>query len=148
MSKVRQIKRNIKQEINPLYYTLVGSIITTIGILTGKSEIQNKKLYQDLNKHKQILKPTVQEITDYIWTIYGNDELIKLRANIVLVYDKLGVRVPMVTLINPETETLLPLKQNGEFTGILKVANEGRDYIGVEYLYDEDGNKFEGDDNE
>lgn len=141
---VRQIKKNMKT-IDPLTHTLIGSIITTIGIITGKSELSNRKLFNNLKKNKQVLQQydTVQKLADYIWTIYGNNLVTANRSLMVLVYDESGVRQPLVTLTSDEG-TLMPLDRNGNFTGILLPAAEGgRDYIKVEYLYDENGLSYE-----
>lgn len=141
-------RRLVKRKQTPEEYrTLVGSILTTIGIITGKSELQVRKTYNMLKKNKQVLPNTVANICDYVWTIFGDDNKIAARANMVLVYDKLNIRAPLVTLVN-ENGNIMPLSQDGQFTGILMTAAAGSDYVGVEYLYDEYGNEINEEENE
>lgn len=137
-----QVKRIAKRQQTPEEYrTLVGSIVTTIGIITGKTEQQVRKTYNMLKKNKQDIPNTVSEICDYVWSIFGNDDMIAERANMVLVYDTLNIRSPLVTLVG-ENGNIMPLSPNGVFTGILMTAAKGSDYVGVEFLYNEDGSKI------
>jgi len=136
------VKRIAKRKQTPEEYrTLVGSIVTTIGIITGKSELQVRKTYNMMKKNKQVIPHTVAEICEYVWSIFGDDDKIAARANMVLVYDRLNIRAPLVTLVN-ENGNIMPLSPDGTFTGILMTAAAGSDYVGVEYLYDIDGNKI------
>lgn len=130
-----------RKQVPEEYRTLVGSIVTTIGIITGKSELQVRKIYNLLKKNKQVIPHTVSEICDYVWSIFGDDDKIAARANMVLVYDKLNIRAPLVTLVN-ENGNIMPLSPNGALTGILVTAAAGSDYVGVEYLYEEDGTEI------
>lgn len=130
-----------RKQVPEEYRTLVGSIVTTIGIITGKSELQVRKTYNMLKKNKQVVPDTVAEICDYVWSIFGDDSKIAARANMVLVYDTLNIRAPLVTLVNEEGN-ILPLSPNGDFTGILMTAANGSDYVGVEFLYNEDGTEI------
>lgn len=137
-----QVKRIAKRQQTPEEYrTLVGSIVTTIGIITGKTEQQVRKTYNMLKKNKQDIPNTVSEICEYVWSIFGNDDMIAERANMVLVYDTLNIRSPLVTLVS-ENGNIMPLSPNGTFTGILMTAAKGSDYVGVEFLYNEDGSKI------
>lgn len=138
-NKVKRIAK--KQQAPEEYRTLVGSIVTTIGIITGKSELQVRKMYNRLKKNKQIIPNTVAEICKYIWNIFGDDNKIEARANMVLVYDTLNIRSPLVTLVNEEGN-ILPLSPDGTFTGILMTAAKGSDYVEVEFLYNEDGSEI------
>ena len=136
------VKRIAKRKQTPEEYrTLVGSVVTTIGIITGKSELQVRKTYNMMKKNKQVIPHTVAEICEYVWSIFGDDDKIAARANMVLVYDRLNIRAPLVTLVN-ENGNIMPLSPDGTFTGILMTAAAGSDYVGVEYLYDIDGNKI------
>lgn len=138
-NKVKRIAK--KQQTPEEYRTLVGSIVTTIGIITGKSELQVRKMYNRLKKNKQIIPNTVAEICKYIWSIFGDDSKIEARANMVLVYDTLNIRSPLVTLVNEEGN-ILPLSPDGNFTGILMTAAKGSDYVKAEFLYNEDGSEI------
>lgn len=138
-SQANKIKKNIIKKPDPLYNSLIGSIVMTVGITTGRTERECKDLFKTLKKNKQVLGNTVEDIVEYVWTVFGNDDLIKVRSNYVLVYDKLGVRSPMVTFVNDEGN-LMPLRKDGfTETNILSLAAEGRDWAEAEFLYDEDG---------
>ncbi len=142
-NKSSKIRKNIKKRIDPLYNSLFGSIIMTVGITTGKTVAECRKLFNDLKKHLNVLPETIGETVDYIWTIFGNDDLKRVRAFYVLITDKLGVRSPMVSFVNEE-ETLMPLRPEGfTDTNIISLAAEGRDWADVEYLYDENGEELE-----
>lgn len=140
-NKVKRIAKR-RQQTPEEYRTLVGSIVTTVGIITGKSELQVRKTYNMLKKNKRAIPNTVAEICDYVWSIFGDDDKIAERANMVLVYDKLNIRAPLVTLVN-ENGNIMPLSPDGTFTGILMTAANGSDYVEVEFLYDEDGSEIE-----
>ena len=141
-NKASKIGKNVNKRIDPLYNSLFGSIIMTVGITTGKTVEECRKLFNDLKKHPNVLPETIGETVNYIWTIFGNDELKRVRAFYVLITDKLGVRSPMVAFVNEE-ESLMPLRQEGFIdTNILSLAAEGRDWAEVEYLYDEDGEEI------
>ena len=139
-SLTRRIAKKVGQTPEE-YRTLVGSIVTTIGIITGKSELQVRKTYNMLKKNKQVIPNTVAELCNFVWSIFGDDDKIAERANMVLVYDKLNIRSPLVTLVNDEGN-ILPLSPDGTFTGILMTATKGSDYVGVEFLYNEDGTEI------
>lgn len=141
-NKASKIRKNVKKEIDLLYNSLFGSIILTVGITTGKTVDECRKLFNDLKKHPNVLPDTISKAVDYIWTIFGDDEFKRVRAFYVLVTDKLGVRSPMVTFVNEE-ESLMPLRPEGfTDTNIISLAAEGRDWAEVEYLYSEDGEEI------
>ena len=138
----KRIAKQVKR-IDPLYNSLFGSIILTVGITTGKTVEECRKLFNDLKKHPNVLPETIGETVNYIWTIFGNDELKRVRAFYVLITDKLGVRSPMVSFVDEE-ETLMPLRPEGfTDTNIISLAAEGRDWADVEYLYDENGEELD-----
>lgn len=142
-SAANKLKKIVKKRIDPLYNSLFGSIIMTVGITTGKTVEECRKLFNDLKKHPNVLPETIGETVNYIWTIFGNDELKRVRAFYVLITDKLGVRSPMVSFVDEE-ETLMPLRPEGfTDTNIISLAAEGRDWADVEYLYDENGEELD-----
>ena len=104
-SKASKMKKIVKRQIDPLYNSLFGSIIMTVGITTGKTVAECRKLFNELKKNPKVLPETIAETVDYIWTIFGNDDLKRVRAFYVLITDKLGVRSPMVSFVDEE-ETL------------------------------------------
>lgn len=141
-NKATRIKKVIKKP-DPLYNSLIGSIVCTVGLTTGKTERQCRTLFNILRKNKQVLPDTVIGIAEYVWTIFGNDDLVPVRSKYVLVFDSLEVRQPMVSFVNDEGN-IMPLNPKGfTDTNILSLANEGRDYIDAEFLYNEDGSKIE-----
>jgi len=144
-SKAKKIVKNVKKRIDPLYNSLFGSIIMTVGITTGKTVAECRKLFNELKKNPKVVPETIGETVDYIWTIFGNDDLKRVRAFYVLITDKLGVRSPMVSFVDEE-ENLMPLRPEGfTDTNIISLAAEGRDWADVEYLYDENGEEIEDD---
>ena len=144
-SKAKKIVKNVKKRIDPLYNSLFGSIIMTVGITTGKTAAECRKLFNELKKNPKVVPETIGETVDYIWTIFGNDDLKRVRAFYVLITDKLGVRSPMVSFVDEE-ENLMPLRPEGfTDTNIISLAAEGRDWADVEYLYDENGDEIEDD---
>ena len=142
-SAANKLKKIVKKRVDPLYNSLFGSIIMTVGITTGKTADECRKLFNNLKKHPNVLPQTIGETVDYIWTIFGNDDIKRVRAFYVLITDKLGVRSPMVSFVDEE-ENLMPLRPEGfTDTNIISLAAEGRDYIECEYLYAEDGSELE-----
>lgn len=141
MPTAKSIKKNIKKQTNELYNTLVGSIVWCVGAISGKSELQMKKTYNTLKKNKQVLPNTVIGITDYVWTISGDDDKKALRAYMVLLTDKRDLKAPRVVLLNSEGN-VVPLP-NGVPTGIIADAIKGKDNVEVEWLYKENGEEIE-----
>jgi len=142
-SKAKKIGKNVRKRIDPLYNSLFGSIIMTVGITTGKTVAECRKLFNELKKNPKVVPETIGETVDYIWTIFGNDDLKRVRAFYVLITDKLGVRSPMVSFVDEE-ENLMPLRPEGfTDTNIISLAAEGRDWVECEYLYDENGEEIE-----
>lgn len=139
-SIVKRIAKKAKKT-DPLYNSLVGSIVTTIGIITGLTEKECRKTFSTLKRSKKSLGNTALEIFYFIWDILGNDESIPLRSNVVLIWDKCNVRSPLVTLVDNDGH-ILPLKPNGDYTGILMSALAGSDSVGVEYMFNEDGSEI------
>ncbi len=138
---IKRMKTKIDKKSNEVYNTLVGSIVTTFGIINGVDEDEIKSIYKGLKKSKNKLPNTVDELCKVVWEKIGKDENIPLRANAVLVYDKLNIRTPLVTLVN-EDGNLLPLKRDGEYTGILLTAAAGSNLVNAEFLYEEDGTEI------
>lgn len=139
---IKRMKTKINKKSNEVYNTLVGSIVVSIGgIMGGLTEDEVRSYYNSLKKRKNKLPNTVSELVDLVWKDLGKEESFKLRANLVLVYDKLNIRTPLVTLVNSEGN-LLPLKPNGEYTGILMTATSGSNLVNAEFLYTETGEEI------
>lgn len=148
MSNVtRKIKKYMSKP-NPLYTTLIGSIITSVGMICGKSEIQNRKLFTTLNKNKITLKPydTVEKLCDYIFAIHGDkakEELFKSKT--CLVYDEAGIRMPLVCLFTYVQDEegnlypkLLPLDPKGYLYGVMQSFEAGSPNVFMESVFDKE----------
>lgn len=138
---IKRMKTKIDKKNNEVYNTLCGSIVTTFGIINGVDEDTIKSVYKGLKKNKNKLPNTVDELCKVVWGKIGKDENIPLRANAVLVYDKLNIRTPLVTLVDNDGN-LMPLKRDGEYTGILLTAAAGSNLVNAEFLYTEDGTEI------
>jgi len=142
-NRVRKIKKNIKP--NELYTTLIGSIITSVGMICGKNEMANRKLFNSISKHKEILNSydTVEKLCDYIFTIYGDESKEELfKANTCLVYDELGIRMPLVCLFTDVQDEegnaypkLLPLDPKGNMYGVMQSFEAGSPNVYMESVY-------------
>ena len=142
MGVIKTIKKRIKAREAEIYNTLIGSIVLTVGILNQKSKEEMLKYYDSLKKHSNVLPDTVAEITDYVWTTFANDENLDLKEKIVLLYDDNEIYPPKVSYVvssaNEEGEEyfmVMPLREDGVQTGIIKAANDGKEGIGVEYVF-------------
>jgi len=137
-NQVSKIKKNIKKP-DALFNSLIGSIVCTVGITTGRTVEECRKTFNMIRKNKQVLGNTVSDIMDYVWTIFGNDDLVSVRSKYVLVYDSLEVRQPMVTFVNDDGN-IMPINPKGFVeTNILSLAAEGREWARAEFLYNDDG---------
>lgn len=123
---------------DPLYNSLIGSIVSTVSILTGHTTDDARKLFLKMRKlGKKLPCNTVREICDYVYEQYGYKESKPFYYQIVLVWDSLGVRSPMVTFI-PE-DHLMPVDPRGFVEiNILSLAVQGRDWAVIEGVYGED----------
>lgn len=145
--------KKIKKEIakpSPLYTTLVGSIISTVGMISGKSEIQNRKLFNILKKDKKVLPDTVEKICDYIFTIHGDENVEEeFKSRTVMVYDESDVRQPLVCLMVIQTTTnddgdeieypaLLPLDPKGNLYGVMKAFMAGSPSVFIEPVFEQE----------
>ena len=129
-------KFNEDREIS-LYHTLVGSIITSIGIIKGNNEYQNYKVFKELRKaYNEDREITVKLLVEEAANLMKVD-IDKLKNLLVLVYDDNGILGPMVTL--QVEDKILPLKPNAEYTGILftlmRNTAYAKAYIKVEKVY-------------
>lgn len=149
----KQIEKNSRKFIqlrnSVLSETLIGSIITSIGILNERTIEEDYKLFTTIKRNKQLLegKNTVEKLVEYINTIFGKSEDRKPLANLVLISDLNDVYTPLVTIsldIDDENGGILPLRQDGLRTGIL--SQLGKENIQIEFIFDEEGNPYEDDD--
>lgn len=144
MASIKQIKKNAKIAREEIYYTTIGSIVLSFAIMYEKTEQEARKVYSNLKRRKKSLDgKSIIELSDLVYELYGKPNPIELRSWLALFWDKNNIRRPLVAPINPIDNTILPLKKNGEYTGILVSAAEGKNYIEYEYLYNEDGGIIE-----
>lgn len=136
---IRKILKSIKkaeaEKETCLYHTLVGSIVTSIGIIKGNNEYQNYKVFKEMRRKTFKEDVTVRLLAEEVAKLMKVD-LEKLNG-LVLVYDEKGVLGPMVTL---EFENrILPLKPNAEYTGILfalwRNSDYAKEHIKVEEIF-------------
>lgn len=135
----------IKRALPPdnLYNTTIGTTIAAIGILTQTPIQKQRQLLSKLRKDAKSLPNTVEGIATLVWDALSQPNSPKsLRKFLVLVYDKNDVRTPLITITDSDGH-ILPLRRDGfKEVNILSLANEGRDYIEVEYIYDENGEAY------
>lgn len=135
-------KRLKKKWIDPMYNTLVGSAICTIAITTGKDKKAARKLFFYMKKNiDKIAIKSVEDIMEYIWDKMGGLDK-KIRSSYVLVSDKYNIKQPMVTFVN-DKGNIMPVDPEGfKDINILYLAQEGKDYIDVEFIYNEEGELY------
>lgn len=144
--------KKIKKEIakpNELYTTLVGSIISTVGMISGKSEIQNRKLFNLLKKDPKVLPDTVEKLCDYIFTIHGDENVEEeFKSRVVLVYDEQNIRQPLVCFMTIQTTVnddgdeieypvLLPLDPKGRLYGVMRAFMAGSPNVYLEPVFEQ-----------
>ncbi len=139
---VKSIKKNLdktERKIDKLLYsTLIGSIITSVGIANGKTRHDMYDLFRELKSKRKRLPTTIEELVEHVIKIFDPEGDRLKYANLVLIYDNRQIFTPLVTLTTSDGN-LLPLAKNGMYYGILGYAKEGRDFIGYEYIFDENG---------
>lgn len=121
-------------------------------MISGKSEIQNRKLFNALKKQPKVLPDTVEKICDYIFTIHGDENVEEeFKSRAVLVYDELGIRQPMVCLMSIQTTlnddgdeieypVLLPLSPDGKLYGVMRAFASGSPTVYIEPVYEQGEN--------
>lgn len=145
-SKAKKISENlVKAKHLELYTTLPGSIIASIGMLSGIS-------IEDQLKYFEVLKEWVNEQSNANKTVTVIDvfnhvanEIGKLqkewRSKYILIFDKNNILTPLVTIVDDEGNPL-PLTPEGFYYGVMQYAIEERDNIDYEFLFDENGDEI------
>lgn len=134
-SRVNKIKENVKAEENLKKYTLYGSVfgsvIVTVGKLSGKTESELISDFARFSKDENFaLCKNIKEVCDYIIADYKMPE--EYKKYIVLCYDEEGKYTPVVTLVDDEGY-VQSLDRNGTYIGVLAT-----DDFEMERVYDED----------
>lgn len=145
-SKAKKISENlVKAKHLELYTTLPGSIIASIGMLSGVSIEEQLKYFEVL---KNWVDKQSKETPISVIDIFNHvaDEIGKLqkewRSKYILVFDKNNILTPLVTIVD-DSGNPLPLTPEGFYYGVMQYAIEGRENIDYEFLFDENGNEIE-----
>lgn len=140
----RQLKKAAKEtQINKeleLSTTLVGSIVASVGILSGKTFDECHKLFRTIKKEVKedtsVMNLTKRVLKDFE---IPNKELL---SRLILVYDNNEIYTPLVA-ITTDNEDVMPIARNGRYYGVLTQLNKPT--TGYEFLFDENGDEYEDD---
>lgn len=145
-SKAKKISENlVKAKHLELYTTLPGSIIASIGMLSGVSiedqlkyfEVLKSWVNEQANANKNV---TVIDIFNHVANEIGKLQK-EWRSKYILVFDKNDILTPLVTVIDDDGN-ILPLTPEGFYYGVMQYAIEGRENIDYEFLFDENGDEI------
>lgn len=145
-SKAKKISENlVKAKHLELYTTLPGSIIASIGMLSGVSiedqlkyfEVLKSWVNEQANANKNV---TVIDIFKHVANEIGKLQK-EWRSKYILVFDKNDILTPLVTVIDDDGN-ILPLTPEGFYYGVMQYAIEGRENIDYEFLFDENGDEI------
>lgn len=134
-SKAKKLVKEVQAEENLKKYTLYGSafgsVIVTVGKLSGKTESELISDFARFSKDEKLfLCKNIKEVCDYIIADYKMPE--EYKKYIVLCYDEEGKYTPIVTIIDDEGY-VQPLDRNGTYFGVLATED-----FEMEYVYDEE----------
>ena len=129
VNKIREaVESDRKLKEYALYGSLIGSIIATIGKLSGKNENDMISDFARFSKDEELAKSkNVLEVVDYIIKDFNMSE--EYKKYIVLCYDENNRYTPIVTLVDDEGY-VQPLDRDGNYLGIL-----AQDDFEMEYIY-------------
>lgn len=145
-SKAKKISENlVKAKHLELYTTLPGSIIASIGMLSGVSiedqlkyfEVLKSWVNEQANANKNV---TVIDIFNHVANEIGKLQK-EWRSKYILVFDKNNILTPLVTIVDDDGNPL-PLTPEGFYYGVMQYAIEGRENIDYEFLFDENGDEI------
>ena len=130
VSKIRETaEADRKLKEYTLYGSLIGSVIVTIGKLSGKNENDMISDFARFYKDEELAKSkNILEVVDYIISDYKMPE--KYKNYIVLCYDEKNRYTPIVTLVDDEGY-VQPLDRDGNYLGIL-----AQDDFEMEHIYE------------
>lgn len=146
-NKIKRISKDIIPEL-PFDLSLVGSIVAATAMISGKTYEEAEQFYKSI-KNKKLKCETVMKYTNYVWDNFGRSSNKQLRSHLGLFYDERDILTPMVAVCDKDGFPL-PNNPSGKPYGIIGHFLDGRDYVQMEWLYDEDGNEYaeEGEDYE
>lgn len=145
-SKSRKISKElVKAKHLELYTTLPGSIVSSIGMLSGVSIEEQLKYFEVLKKWAKKLADDYEHVTVVDIFNHVANEIGKLqkewRSKYILIFDKNNILTPLVTIVDDDGNPL-PLTPEGFYYGVMQYAIEGRDNIDYEFLFDENGDEI------
>lgn len=145
-SKSRKISKElVKAKHLELYTTLPGSIIASIGMLSGVPIEEQLKYFEVLKKWISKLDKEKDTVTVIDIFNHVSNEIGKLqkewRSKYILIFDKNNVLTPLVTIVDDDGNPL-PLTPEGFYYGVMQYAIEGRENIDYEFLFDENGDEI------
>lgn len=125
----------------PFELSLFGSIVAAVAMVSLKTYDEAKEYYKELGKNKKWFKgKSVLDICNKVWGEFGSDEA-KNKSRLALLWDERDILTPMVAVCTDDGIPM-PNSPSGKPFGVIGHYLEGRDYIGMEWLYDEDGNEY------
>ena len=129
VSKIREsAESDRKLKEYTLYGSLIGSVIVTIGKLSGKTENDMISDFARFSKDEELAKSkNITEVVDYIIKDFKMPE--EYKKYIVLCYDEDNRYTPIVTLIDDDGY-VQPLDRDGNYLGVL-----AQDDFEMEYIY-------------
>lgn len=129
VSKIRETaESDRKLKEYTLYGSLIGSVIVTIGKLSGKNENDMISDFARFSKDEELAKSkNILDVVDYIISDYKMPE--EYKKYIVLCYDDENKYTPIVTVVDDEGY-VQPLDRDGNYLGIL-----AQDDFEMEYIY-------------
>lgn len=144
-SKTKKLSENlVKAKHLKLYTTLPGSIIASIGMLSGVSIEEQLKYFEVLknwvDKQSKETPISVIDIFNHVANEIGKLQK-EWRSKYILVFDKNNILTPLVTIVD-DSGNPLPLTPEGFYYGVMQYAIEGRENIDYEFLFDENGDEI------
>ena len=145
-SKAKKISEElVKAKHLELYTTLPGSIIASIGMLSGVSVEDQLKYFEVLKKWISKLDNDKETVTVIDIFNHVANEIGKLQkewlSKYILIFDKNNILTPLVTIVD-DNGNPLPLTPEGFYYGVMQYAIEGRENIDYEFLFDENGDEI------
>ena len=122
---------NEKLKRYTLYGSLIGSVIVTIGKLSGKTEPEMLDDFARFSKDEELYKcGNVKEVCDYIIKDFKMPE--EYKPYIVFITDPSNLYTPLITCVDNEGY-VQALDKNGNYMGVLS-----RPDFDMEYIYEEE----------
>ena len=134
----KKVLRNT-EALDPLYITPFGTLITSIGILTGIDRKDLQNFYKECEKHPKELPNTFKGMAEYI--IDHFNVTLPTGSNLALFTDDIG-RSPIVT---PFYEQVLPLSPNGYLPFIVLCFLKDKGNVDMELIFDDEEGTNEND---